>query len=136
MPGPGRFVSDFAAGGTIDLNKMDNGGGDPGLVNVTSAPVVFEDLVIVGSAISDNHATAMPSGFMRAFDVRTGQERWHWSPIPDALRKQTGAGNVWAPMSVDIGARHPVCADHQPQPGLLGRTADRSAAVASTPWSR
>ena len=97
----GALCSDFAAGGTIDLNKMDNGGGDPGLVNVTSAPVVFEDLVIVGSAISDNHATAMPSGFMRAFDVRTGQERWHWSPIPEALRKQTGAGNVWAPMAVD-----------------------------------
>jgi quinoprotein glucose dehydrogenase len=98
----GALCPGFAAGGTIDLNKMDNGGGDPGLVNVTSAPVVFEDLVIVGSAISDNHATAMPSGFVRAFDARTGQERWHWSPIPEALRKQTGAGNAWAPMSVDV----------------------------------
>ena len=57
--------------------------------------------MIVGSAISDNHAVNMPSGFVRAFDARTGRERWHWSPIPEPLRNQTGAGNVWAPMSVD-----------------------------------
>ncbi len=99
----GALCADFAAGGTIDLNKMDNGGSVTGYVNVTSPPAVFEDLVIVGSAIDDNHATDMPSGFVRAFDARTGQERWHWSPIPEALRKQTGAGNAWAPMTVDAG---------------------------------
>jgi quinoprotein glucose dehydrogenase len=97
----GAPCADFAAGGTIDLNKMDNGGSVTGYVNVTSPPAVFEDLVIVGSAIDDNHATDMPSGFVRAFDARTGQERWHWSPIPEALRTQTGAGNVWAPMAID-----------------------------------
>ena len=95
----GQLCADFAGSGTIDLNKLDNGGVGP--VNVTSAPVVFEDLVIVGSAIGDNHRTNEPSGFVRAFDVRTGQERWHWSPIPAALRGQVGAGNVWAPMAVD-----------------------------------
>jgi len=97
----GRLCSDFAGGGTIDLNKMDNGSVGVGEVNITSAPLVFEDFVIVGSAISDNHAVNMPSGFVRAFDARTGQERWHWSPIPEPLRNQTGAGNVWASMSVD-----------------------------------
>jgi quinoprotein glucose dehydrogenase len=96
----GRLCADFAAGGIINLNAIDNGGiGD---VNLTSAPVIFEDLVIVGSAVSDNHRTNMPSGFVRAFDARTGEERWHWSPIPEALRGQVGAGNVWAPMSVDV----------------------------------
>jgi quinoprotein glucose dehydrogenase len=95
----GELCGDFGMGGTIDLNRMDNGG--QGVVNVTSAPVVFEDLVIVGSAISDSHAIDMPSGFVRAFDARTGAERWNWSPIPRELRFQTGAGNVWAPMSVD-----------------------------------
>ncbi len=98
----GQLCADFADRGTVELNKMDNGSVGVGEVNVTSAPVVFEDLVIVGSAISDNHAVNMPSGFVRAFDARTGQERWHWSPIPEELRNQTGAGNVWAPMAVDI----------------------------------
>jgi quinoprotein glucose dehydrogenase len=95
----GKLCADFAAGGTINLNELDNGG--VGDVNVTSAPVVFEDLVIVGSAISDNHRTNMPSGFVRAFDARTGRERWHWSPIPETSRKAVGAGNVWAAMSLD-----------------------------------
>lgn len=97
----GKLCPDFGQGGVIDLNKLDNGsvGVDP--VNLTSAPVVFEDLVIVGSAISDNHAANEPSGFIRAFDARSGQERWHWSPIPKALRNKVGAANVWAPMSVD-----------------------------------
>jgi quinoprotein glucose dehydrogenase len=95
----GNLCADFAAGGTIKLNDLDNGGiGD---VNVTSAPAVFEDLVIVGSAISDNHRTNMPSGFVRAFDARTGIERWHWSPIPEAARSHVGGANVWTTMSLD-----------------------------------
>ena len=52
----GQLCADFAGGGTIDLNTMDNGSVGVGEVIVTSAPLVFEDLVIVGSAISDNHA--------------------------------------------------------------------------------
>ena len=96
----GALCPDFADGGTIKLNALDNGG--TGAVNVTSAPVVFEDLVIVGSAISDNQRTNMPSGFVRAFDARTGVERWHWSAIPEALRGRIGAGNVWAPMALDV----------------------------------
>jgi quinoprotein glucose dehydrogenase len=88
----GQRCPDFAAGGTINLNKMDSVG--VGEVNVTSAPLVFEDLLIVGSAISDNHAVNMPSGFVRAFDARTGQERWHWSPIPEV---DTARGILYAP---------------------------------------
>jgi quinoprotein glucose dehydrogenase len=114
----GQLCTDFAAGGTIKLSKMDNGGiGD---VNVTSAPVVFEDLVIVGSAISDNHRTNMPSGFVRAFDVRTGDERWHWSPIPGALRNQVGGGNVWAPMSVDVDRGILYAPSTSPSPDFWG----------------
>jgi quinoprotein glucose dehydrogenase len=97
----GQLCTDFGHGGVIDLNKMDNGSVGVDEINVTSAPAIFEDLVIVGSAISDNHAVNMPSGFVRAFDARSGAERWRWSPIPVALRNQTGAANVWAPMALD-----------------------------------
>ena len=116
----GELCAGFASGGTIDLNKMDNGSVGVGAVNVTSAPVVFEDLVIVGSAISDNHAADMPSGFVRAFDVRSGKERWHWSPIPEALRKQTGAGNVWAPMAVDTARGILYAPTTSPSPDYFG----------------
>ena len=114
----GQLCADFAGSGTIDLNKLDNGGVGP--VNVTSAPVVFEDLVIVGSAISDNHRTNMPSGFVRAFDARTGQERWHWSPIPEALRGQVGAGNAWAPMAVDTNRGILYAPTSSPSPDYYG----------------
>jgi quinoprotein glucose dehydrogenase len=116
----GALCADFAGGGVIDLNKMDNGSVDVSEVNVTSAPVIFEDLVIVGSAISDNHAINMPSGFVRAFDARTGQERWHWSPIPEALRNRTGAGNVWAPMAIDTARGVLYAPTSSPSPDFWG----------------
>jgi quinoprotein glucose dehydrogenase len=114
----GKLCADFAAGGTIKLNALNNGGiGD---VNVTSAPVVFEDLVIVGSAISDNHRTNMPSGFVRAFDARTGRERWHWSPIPEGSRNEVGGGNVWAAMSLDAARGILYAPTTSPSPDFWG----------------
>jgi quinoprotein glucose dehydrogenase len=114
----GQPCADFASGGTINLNGLDKGGiGD---VNLTSAPVVFENLVIVGSAISDNHRTNMPSGFVRAFDARTGEERWHWSAIPEARRGLVGAGNVWAPMAVDTARGLLYAPTTSPSPDFWG----------------
>jgi quinoprotein glucose dehydrogenase len=75
---------------------------------------VFEDLVIVGSAIGDNRAVELESGMVRAFDVRSGKEAWRWDPNPrggddparadwsEVALKRTGAANVWAPFSVDV----------------------------------
>ena len=88
----------------------------PGEWQMTSAPTVYADLVIVGSSIGDNQRVDEPRGTVRAFDVRTGALRWDWDPIPRRADdpaavtwgegwRQTGAANVWAPMSVDP-ARH------------------------------
>ena len=47
----------------------------------TSPPVVFEDLVIVGSRIPDRlQRTFDPPGTVQAFDVRTGERHWVSSP--------------------------------------------------------
>ena len=88
----------------------------PGEWQMTSAPTVYADLVIVGSSIGDNQRVDEPRGTVRAFDVRTGALRWDWDPIPRRADdpaavtwgegwRQAGAANVWAPMSVDA-ARH------------------------------
>ena len=88
----------------------------PGEWQMTSAPTVYADLVVVGSSIGDNQRVDEPRGTVRAFDVRTGALRWDWDPIPRRADdpaaatwgegwRQTGAANVWAPMSVDA-ARH------------------------------
>ena len=72
----------------------------PGEFQITSAPVIARDTVIVGSAIADNRRVEAPPGTVRAFDARTGRPRWSFDPlVHDGII--AGHANVWAPMSVD-----------------------------------
>ena len=64
----------------------------------TSPPAVVDDLVIVGSAVADNHRADSPTGEVRAFDARTGALRWTWHSLKLAA---TGAANAWSILSVD-----------------------------------
>jgi len=83
----------------------------PGEMQITSPPAIAGDVVIVGSAISDNVRVEAPSGVVRAFDVRSGVPLWAFDPIPreadDPARAdwpddhRTGHANVWSTMSVD-----------------------------------
>ena len=97
----------------IDLNKLDNGsvGVGVGEINVTSAALVFEDLVIVGSAISDNHAVNMPSGFVRAF-ARTGAGALALEPDSREATQPDGRRQCVGTDGCRYHARHPVCADY------------------------
>ncbi len=110
----GKPCADFGKGkdGQVDLTAGITRISRPGRYEETSPPAVIDDLVIVGSGISDNEKADMPSGVVRAFDARTGKLRWSWNPIPlnntstppkpDAKNAWfTGAGNAWAPISVD-----------------------------------
>ena len=80
----------------------------------TSPPVVFEDLVIVGSRIPDGVQRQFdPPGTVQAFDARTGERRWVFFTIPqsnddfgadtwkDESWRYTGHANVWGLMSLD-----------------------------------
>lgn len=96
----GAVCTGFGKGGSIDINTLQNFG--QGQVNFSSPPAIFDNLVIVGSAIGDNVRNDMPHGIVRAFDARSGALVWSWDPIPAALADQTGAGNTWAPISVDV----------------------------------
>ena len=91
--------ADFAANGEIRLATgmpLDW----PGEFQITSAPVIVRDTVIVGSAIADNRRVEAPPGTVHAFDARTGRPRWSFDPlIHDGV--VAGHANVWAPMSVD-----------------------------------
>lgn len=108
----GRPCSDFGDGGEVDL-KVGIGRIEPGQYEVTSPPVVVNDVVVVGSGIGDNRRVDVERGTIRGFDVRTGELRWAWDPIPRAPgdpgweewsaegARRTGAGNAWAPLSAD-----------------------------------
>jgi len=107
----GERCSAFGAGGELDLNAGTGEQKWKGEYQVTSPPVVVGDVVVVGSAVSDNARIDAPSGVVRGFDARSGDLRWAWDLAPPGFDYETGlvseAGyalgtpNVWAPMSVD-----------------------------------
>ena len=108
----GKPCADFGKEGQIGLTR-DVGSFRPGEYHFTSPPAIVGDLVVVGSTIEDALRADAPSGVVRAFDARTGTERWSWNPIPheqtDPAWKtwkgesasRTGAANVWSVISVD-----------------------------------
>ncbi len=108
----GKPCNAFGDGGVVSI--------DPGMkllwsgeFQITSPPAITGDTVIVGSAISDNARVVAPSGAVRAFDVKSGAQKWTFDPIPRSLdapnaadwqaagTPREGHANVWAPMSVD-----------------------------------
>ena len=110
----GRLCQGFGARGTVDLQRDILHQPDyAGEYEVTSPPAIAGDLVIVGSAIADNHRADAPSGVVRAYDARTGRQRWSFDPIPRTPRapgRETwngtsadaaGAANAWSVISVD-----------------------------------
>ena len=92
----------FGSSGQVDLTRgVDLR--DLGNYQMTSAPAVSGDTIVVGSSIGDNRAVDVERGIVRGFDARTGALRWTWDPIPWASRTtpRTGAGNAWSTLSVD-----------------------------------
>ena len=105
----GVACADFGQNGEVSLRNVPNF--QPGVYHMTSPPAVVDDVVVVGSAINDNDRVNMPSGVVRAFDVRTGALRWSWNSIEpvqagdagEGAQKsvRAGAGNAWSVMAVD-----------------------------------
>jgi len=106
----GQPIASFGSNGRIDLR---DGLGKPieGVSVSASTPgVVFEDLLILPSSVPET----LPGtpGHIRAFDVKTGKQRWIFHTIPqpgefgydtwpkDAYQLSGGA-NAWAGVTVD-----------------------------------
>jgi len=108
----GTPCADFGTNGTVDLN-VGSRPRDVGNYLVTSPPVIWNNLVITGSAVGDNRAVDNELGIVRAFDTRTGALAWTWDPIPrtpdnpvyrewnEKSAELTGAANAWSVLSVD-----------------------------------
>jgi quinoprotein glucose dehydrogenase len=78
---------------------------------VTSAPAVFENLVILGFSLDEGFTSA--PGDIRAFDVRTGKEVWRFHTVPRPGEfghetwqgedwKERGGTNAWGGVRVDL----------------------------------
>lgn len=107
-PDSGKPCTDFGKDGVLDLT---DGMGEvkEGWYQQTSAPLVAENLVIVGGRVADNFSTDEPSGVVRAFDVHSGKLVWAWDPGNPDIIGQPAQGqtftrnspNVWGGMSYD-----------------------------------
>lgn len=75
--------------------------GEGVMASSTSPPAVLGDIVIAAMAVNDGIANAK-DGIVRAFDVRSGELRWEFNPIPPEFRSRSGAANVWSTISVDV----------------------------------
>tara|TARA_B100000029_G_scaffold49199_1_gene44914 strand:+ start:1244 stop:3136 length:1893 start_codon:yes stop_codon:yes gene_type:complete len=105
----GQSIDSFGSDGKVDLSYDVETG-----YSGTSPPVVVKDVVILGSAMGDHPYTKeQHPGDVRAYDVRTGELRWTWSPIPKAGEPgvetwlddswtYSGMANVWTMFSADL----------------------------------
>ncbi len=107
----GDPIASFGDAGRVDLRAGLGRDPEEQSVSATSPGVVYRDLLILGSIVSED----LPSspGDIRAYDVRTGRVRWTFHTIPhpgeygyntwpkDAW-KYSGGANNWAGMSLDV----------------------------------
>ena len=107
----GKPDPDFADQGTLDLRAGIERDISSMAYGPTSAPAVFENLVIVGCSNDEGHPGA--PGDPRAFDVRSSKEVWRFHTIPrpgefgyetfqpaDAWKNRGGA-NPWGGFTLD-----------------------------------
>jgi quinoprotein glucose dehydrogenase len=109
----GTPVASFGHAGAVSLTE-----GLPRVTDIThttqsSPPVVYRDLVIVGSQVPDRVQQADPVGYVQAFHARTGKRVWTFSVVPQSAAdpgaetwegeswRRNGHANVWAPMTLD-----------------------------------
>ena len=110
----GQPVRRFGTGGSVSL--LDGHGREVAsdAFDQTSPPVVYDDLVIVGSRVPDRVQQRFDTpGSVQAFDARTGERRWIFFTVPqsndafgadtweDQSWRYTGHANVWGLMSLD-----------------------------------
>jgi quinoprotein glucose dehydrogenase len=97
-----------------------------------SSPAIAGDVLVVGSASGDNGRAFGPAGVVRAFDVRTGVQRWSFDPIPrsfDPIASPTweeggaarsGQANVWGSITVDPARDLVFLPTSSPSPDFYG----------------
>lgn len=100
------FALDMATGKMLWEKKVVDSRKNEGSFNI--APVIFEDLVMVGLGISEQGV----KGWIGAFKLENGDAVWRFNTVPDDSdpaaktwgkpeAKLHGGGAVWAPLSLD-----------------------------------
>jgi quinoprotein glucose dehydrogenase len=84
--GSGLRCPDFGSGGAADI-KTGMGEIVPGMVSMTSPPVIVDGVIVTGHQVLDGQKRDAPSGVIKGFDVITGDHLWSWDMTrPDIAR--------------------------------------------------
>jgi quinoprotein glucose dehydrogenase len=98
----GSPVEEFGAHGIVNLKTPEVVKSYPRMhYGLTSAPLIYADLVITGSHIDDETGSKGPAGDVRAWDVRTGKLVWtfHTVPRPGEKGHESWTGDTWKDVS-------------------------------------
>ncbi|MBA6411916.1 PQQ-binding-like beta-propeller repeat protein [Parahaliea sp. F7430] len=106
----GHLLKSFGQDGRVDLRQGLGRNIDDISVNAPSPGVIFDNLIIMGSAVTETSGAA--PGDIRAYDVRSGDLVWTFHTIPQPGEfgydtwpkeawKTAGGANAWAGMSID-----------------------------------
>jgi len=107
----GELDPDFGEGGVIDLKKNFDHDMDELSFKLTSPPVAYKGLILVGGGGGEGPYRAAP-GHIRGYDARTGERRWIFHTVPrpgqygydtwpEDAWKRVGGTNDWSGMSLD-----------------------------------
>ena len=107
----GKSIMNFGTNGYVDMREgLDREPTSIRRMQSMMPGVVFEDLIIMGSAPGENYFS--PPGHIRAYNVITGKRVWTFHTIPHPgefgydtwptnAYKYVGGTNVWSEISVD-----------------------------------
>jgi quinoprotein glucose dehydrogenase len=112
----GRPCAGFGAGGVVTLLEHERHGLER--VGSSSPPIVANGVLVVGSSVIDFAFAKAPRGIVAGFDAVTGERRWTFDPLAGVVG--TGAGNAWAPMSVDAALGLVFVPTSAPSPDYYG----------------
>ena len=103
----GKRCAGFGDKGEIDLTEglTEHGAREYG---ITSAPAIIDGKLVTGAYVLDSFRPDVPSGVVRAYDLRSGAFAWGWNPVPPGKPAvdtegnfTAGTTNVWSTISVD-----------------------------------
>lgn len=108
VPCPG-----FGRSGQVDI-KQGMGPVEPGMVSITSPPVIVRGVVVTGHQVLDGQKNDAPSGVIQGFDAVTGEQRWAWdlgrpgqsAPATPDVTYTRGTPNMWTIASGDEALGH------------------------------
>lgn len=98
----------FGANGQVDI-KQGMGPVAPGMVSITSAPVIVRGVVVTGHQVLDGQERSAPSGVIQGYDAQTGAFLWAWDMVrPDRSGQPAphetytrGTPNMWTTATGD-----------------------------------